>query len=163
MQKTVLSLLAFSLLATPVYAEPVPKAATAPIQSQSRSVIERNKANVLAFYELGINRFQPQKAADLYLGDVYLQHNPHVADGAKAFVQAFTELAQSKPQARGTIKRVIAEGDLVVLHVHRQDTPDDVGRAVIDIFRLDDNGKIVEHWDVSQPIPDKTVSGRSMF
>ncbi|WP_264352514.1 nuclear transport factor 2 family protein [[Mannheimia] succiniciproducens] len=86
-----------------------------------------------------------------------------MADGADAFVQAFTQLAQSKPQARGTIKRVIAEGDYVVLHVHRQDTPDDLGRAVVDIFRLDKDGKIIEHWDVGQAVPEKTASGRSMF
>ena len=73
------------------------------------------------------------------------------------------EMAKALTQSRGEIKRVIAEGDLVVLHVHRKNTPDDLGRAVIDIFRLDKNGKIVEHWDVSQPVPEKTASGRSMF
>ncbi len=131
--------------------------------AETPAELERNKQNVLAFYELGINQMKPQAAADKYIGATYLQHNPMVADGVEPFVKAFEGLKRKFPQSRGEIKRVIAEGDLVVLHVHRKNTPDDLGRAVIDIFRLDKNGKIVEHWDVSQPVPEKTASGRSMF
>lgn len=131
--------------------------------AETPAELERNKQNVLAFYELGINQMKPQSAADKYIGATYLQHNPMVADGVEPFVKAFEGLKQKFPQSRGEIKRVIAEGDLVVLHVHRKNTPDDLGRAVIDIFRLDKNGKIVEHWDVSQPVPEKTASGRGMF
>lgn len=131
--------------------------------SNSNRVAERNKANVLAFYELGINQFQTVQAAKQYLGDVYLQHNPMVADGAEAFIKAFHSVQQKYPQSKGTIKRVIAEGDLVMLHIHRQNDANDVGRAVVDIFRLDEQGKIVEHWDVSQPVSEKTASGRGMF
>lgn len=58
---------------------------------------------------------------------------------------------------------MIAEGDLVVLHVHSQLDEKDRGEAVVDIFRFDENGKIVEHWDTIQAVPDKTVSGRSLF
>ena len=62
------------------------------------------------------------------------------------------------------VKRVIAEGDLVALHVHSQLSPEDKGEVVVDIFRFDKDGKIVEHWDVIQAVPkEKTASGRSMF
>ncbi|WP_373746068.1 nuclear transport factor 2 family protein [Neisseria dentiae] len=86
-----------------------------------------------------------------------------MADGGQAFVDAFTPFLRQFPQSRPHIKRVIAEGDLVMLHVNSKKTPDESGNAVVDIFRLDNNGKIVEHWDVSMPVPEKTVSGRSVF
>lgn len=133
------------------------------IQAAQQSKMERNKANVLAFYELGFNQYQLQKAADQYIGDVYLQHNPMVADGKAAFVQAMGAYIAKYPQSKGHIKRVLADGDLVMLHIHRQATPDSLGRAVVDIFRLDEHGKIVEHWDVAQDVPEKTVSGRPIF
>lgn len=132
-------------------------------QSPEQAKLERNKANVLAFYELGINQMKPQEAADKYIGKEYLQHNPNAADGVEPFVRLFEGLKRKFPQARGDIKRVIAEGDLVVLHVHRTNSPDDRGRVVVDIFRLDENGKIVEHWDVAQPVPEKTASGRAVY
>ena len=86
-----------------------------------------------------------------------------MADGGKAFIDSFGPFLKQNPQSHADIKRVVAEGALVVVHVHSQNTPDERGEAVIDIFRLDDNGKIVEHWDVAQPVPEKTVSGHAMF
>lgn len=86
-----------------------------------------------------------------------------VADGKEAFVQGIGGMVKQFPQARSHIKRAIAEGDLVVLRIHSQPTPDSLGSAVVDIFRFDENGKIVEHWDVLQDVPAKTASGRSMF
>lgn len=86
-----------------------------------------------------------------------------MADGGKAFIDSFGPFLKQNPQSHADIKRVVAEGDLVVVHVHSQNTPDERGEAVIGIFRLDDNGKIVEHWDVTQPVPEKTESGHSMF
>ncbi|MDO9927274.1 hypothetical protein Q7431_11050, partial [Glaesserella parasuis] len=65
--------------------------------------------------------------------------------------------------SRATVKRVLADGDLVALHVHSQLNEKDKGEAVVDIFRFDENGKIVEHWDVIQAVPEKTESGRGMF
>lgn len=78
-------------------------------------------------------------------------------------MDAFTPFLKEHPQSRAEIKRVVAEGDLVMLHVHSTLNPQDKGEAVVDIFRFDENGKIVEHWDVIQAVPEKTASGRSMF
>ena len=99
-----------------------------------------------------------------YVGKEYLQHNPMVADGGQAFVDAFAPFLKQNPKSRASIKRVIAEGDLVALHVHSQLSPEDKGEAVVDIFRFDKDGKIMGHWDVIQAVPkEKTASGRSMF
>lgn len=125
--------------------------------------LARNKENVAAFYELAFNQHKLEEAVAKYVAEPYIQHNPGVADGGKAFIDSFAPYLKEHPQSRATIKRVIAEGDLVVVHVHSQSAPDDRGEAVMDIFRLDADGKIVEHWDVAQPVPEKTESGHSMF
>lgn len=133
------------------------------VSQTERNQLERNKANVLAFYEMVFNKHQVRAGADKYIGDIYLQHNPDVPDGKEPFVQAFESFVKEFPQSKATVKRVVAEGDLVILHIHSQVNPQDKGQAVVDIFRLDNNGKIVEHWDVIQDVPAKTASGRSMF
>lgn len=124
---------------------------------------EQNKENAIAFYELVFNQHKLQEGVDKYIGKEYLQHNPGVADGAKAFVDAFDPFLKANPQSKAEIKRVIADGDLVALHVHSQLNAKDRGEAVVDIFRFDKDGKIVEHWDVIQAVPEKTESSRSMF
>ena len=138
-----------------------PNAATPTAQTQNQ--VARNKANVLAFYDLAFNQHKLQEAVSRYIGAEYLQHNPGVADGGQAFIDAFAPFLKEHPQSRAQIKRVIAEGDLVAVHVFSQVSPKDKGEAVVDIFRLDAQGKIVEHWDVIQSVPEKTASGRSMF
>ncbi|MFC0819588.1 nuclear transport factor 2 family protein [Moraxella marmotae] len=132
-------------------------------QTTNQNIAERNKANVLAFYELAFNQHKLQEAVDKYVGAEYLQHNPSVADGGQAFIDAFSPFIAEYPQSAVAVKRVAADGDLVWLHVHSQATSDDRGEAVVDIFRLDENGKIVEHWDIIQAVPEKTESGRTMF
>lgn len=127
------------------------------------STPEQNKANALAFYDLAFNQHKVQEATDKYIGKEYLQHNPGVADGGQAFVDAFAPFLKDHPKSKATIKRVIADGDLVALHVHSQLDDEDRGEAVVDIFRFDKDGKIVEHWDVIQAVPEKTESGRGMF
>lgn len=124
---------------------------------------KKNKQTAIDFYEMVFNKHQVQAAADRYIGKEYWQHNPEVKDGKQAFVDTFTPFLKQFPHSKATIKRAIAQGDLVVLHVHSQTSPEDIGTAVIDIFRFDKKGKIVEHWDVSQPIPTTTASGRGMF
>lgn len=126
------------------------------------SNIQQNKATVTAFYDTAFNQKRPDEAVSRYVGRMYRQHNPNFGDGPQAFIDAVKAWTGANPQLRVDIKRVIAEGDLVVTHVHIRQHEKDHGIAAIDIFRLED-GKIVEHWDVTQPIPEKPANNNTMF
>lgn len=120
-----------------------------------------NKKLVLEFYETALNK-RDADAALKYLGERYIQHNPMAPDGP-AGVRGLIEMLKAKfPQGRNEVKRSIAEGNLVMIHVHAKGSPDDRGRAIIDIFRVE-NGKIVEHWDVIQPVPEQAANSNTMF
>ncbi len=123
---------------------------------------KRNKANAMAFYDLMFNECRPREAIERYVGEVYIQHNPHVADGKEAFIAYFERMAEEYPGKATPFVRAIAEDNLVVLHCH-QTWPNSDDYAGIDIFRFDDDGKIVEHWDVLQVIPDGSANENGLF
>jgi predicted SnoaL-like aldol condensation-catalyzing enzyme len=122
---------------------------------------EQNKKAVVEFYDKAINQ-KDFEAASRYLGSHYTQHNPNAADGPEG-LKAFLQFLKEKfPASRSEIKRVLADGDYVILHVHAVREPGTRGNAIIDMFKLE-NGKIVEHWDVVQPIPEKAANTNGMF
>jgi predicted SnoaL-like aldol condensation-catalyzing enzyme len=123
--------------------------------------IERNKKNAIEFYNMAYQG-NPVKAVELYVGSEYIQHNPDVADGANAFINYFTLMQKEYPNKSMEFVRAVAQDDLVALHTH-QIWPNNEQYITMDFFRFDDNGKIVEHWDSIQRIPNKTKSGNTMY
>jgi predicted SnoaL-like aldol condensation-catalyzing enzyme len=122
---------------------------------------EANKKAVLEFYEAGLNQ-KDFDAASKFLGPLYIQHNPTAPDGIEGFKAFLGFLREKFPDSHSEIKRAFAEGDFVILHVHSVREKGTRGRAIVDIFRLE-NGKIVEHWDVVQDIPEKPANSNGMF
>jgi predicted SnoaL-like aldol condensation-catalyzing enzyme len=123
--------------------------------------METNKKTVLEFYEAGLNQ-KDFEAASKYFGPKYIQHNPGAPDGVEGFKGFLAFLRDKFPNSHSEIKKVFADGDYVILHVHAVREPGTRGRAIVDIFRLE-NGKIVEHWDVAQDIPEKMPHNNGMF
>ncbi|MDK9740093.1 nuclear transport factor 2 family protein [Vibrio sp. D404a] len=123
--------------------------------------LQTNKQNAINFYEMAY-RGKPREAVDLYVGDEYIQHNPLVGDGPQPFIDYFERMQLEYPDKDITFVRAVAEGNLVALHTH-QTWPDNVEYVTMDFFRFDDNGKIVEHWDALQEIPEGTANGNTMY
>ncbi|MBS9806366.1 ester cyclase [Bacillus toyonensis] len=122
---------------------------------------EKNKKMVVDFYNEVFNKHNID-IIPTYVGEEYKQHNPFVADGRKAFIDFFKEDFVKNPNSSAEIKRVVAEGDTVALHVHSRTNSQDKGVAIVDIFRIKD-GKIVEHWDVIQEVPSEAANNNTMF
>lgn len=147
--------MAFTLaIAALVLAAPAAKAADA-------RQMEENKKIVLDFYDKAINQ-KDFEAASKHLGTRYIQHNPGAADGAEGLKAFLAFLREKFPNYKSEIKRAFADGDYVILHVYNVREPGTRGRAIIDIFKLE-NGKVVEHWDVAQDIPEKMPHNNGMF
>lgn len=123
--------------------------------------LEANKKMVVEFYEKAIND-KDFEAASQYLGSRYTQHNPLAADGPEGLKGFLAFLKSNFPQSRSEIKRVFADGDYVILHVHSVREPGTRGRAIVDIFKIE-NGKVVEHWDAIQDIPETAANSNGMF
>lgn len=123
--------------------------------------LEQNKAVVVDYYRTAFSG-DPEKAVTDHFGPRYIQHNPDAQDGAEAFIGFVHYLRGEYPDLRLDIKRVIAEGDMVVTHSHLVLEPGKPGRALADYFRLED-GKVVEHWDVIQDVPDSAANDNGMF
>jgi len=124
--------------------------------------IQKNKETVRGFYELAFKDHQPAEAAAKYIGSKYIQHNPQAPDGPDAFIQFVKAWSGQFPKLSVEIKRMVAEGDLVVTHGVLKTSPEDRGTAAADIFRIED-GRIVEHWDVLQPVPETAANDNTMF
>jgi predicted SnoaL-like aldol condensation-catalyzing enzyme len=123
--------------------------------------LEANKQNAIAFYRTAYLG-DPAKAVELYVGAKYIQHNPAVGDGKDAFIAYFEEMANEFPDKSIEFIRTVAEGDLVALHTH-QEWPGGDEYVTMDFFRFDEKGKIVEHWDAIQEVPNESKNGNSMY
>jgi predicted SnoaL-like aldol condensation-catalyzing enzyme len=123
---------------------------------------ETNKQTVLAFYNMAFNDRRPAEAVQNYGGSHYIQHNPQVPDGFKAFVGFVEGFMTQFSQLSVEFHCTVAEGDLVVTHSLLKTSPEDRGSAAADFFRLED-GKVVEHWDVLQPVPERAANEHPMF
>ncbi|GAB1619966.1 MULTISPECIES: nuclear transport factor 2 family protein [Agarivorans] len=125
------------------------------------SQLKQNKANAVAFYQMAYLG-EPAKAVKMYVGDEYIQHNPLVKNGLQGFIDYFDEMQRDYPNKQIKFLRCIAEGDMVALHTH-QIWPGNDQYVTMDFFRFDENGKIVEHWDSIQEVPEGSANGNSMF
>ena len=132
------------------------------LPASAQGAEQSTKAMVTAFYKMVFYDHKVAQAFKTYVGATYKQHNPLVPDGIEPSVAFLSKRFETNPQAINEIKRVIADGDLVAVHVHSRSNDSDRGRAIVDIFRVE-NGKIIEHWDVIQPVPENAQNNNTLF
>jgi predicted SnoaL-like aldol condensation-catalyzing enzyme len=135
--------------------------AAGPSLAADAAQMEANKKTVAALYDAVLNQKDFEKASQ-YLGPRYTQHNPNAPDGPEGLKGFINFLKEKFPNNKSEIKRIFADGDYVIVHVHAVREPGTRGNAIVDIFKLE-NGKVVEHWDVVQPIPEKAANDNGMF
>ena len=123
--------------------------------------LNQNKKNAISFYSMAYNG-NPREAVELFVGSEYIQHNPLVGDGKEPFIEYFERMATEYPNKSIEFVRTVAEGNLVALHTH-QVWPGNEEYVTMDFFRFDDLGKIVEHWDSMQQIPDGSANNNTMY
>ena len=137
-------------------------AASPALLSAAQAQTATPRAIVLDFFDMVFTQKRVAEGFARHVGAVYIQHNPRVPDGAEPAVRFLSGRFRDNPEASNALKRVIAEGDLVMVHHHSRNNPQDRGLAIIDIFRVD-AGKIVEHWDVIQAVPETAANPNGMF
>jgi len=129
----------------------------------------RNKDNILALYDLMINKKEAERAVAKFFAPKYIQHNPQVPDGATELARFFDRMAKDHANLWIVIHRIVAIDDYVWAHVHFinlfNDDPQDRGVAGVDIFKMNADSRAIEHWDVLQEIgdPKKAAHGNGMF
>ena len=126
-----------------------------------KSSLDQQKENAIAFYQMAYDG-NPKKAVEIYVGKEYIQHNPLVGNGKEPFIAYFDRMKKEYPKKSIEFVRAISQGDLVALHTH-QIWPDNDQYVTMDFFRFDELGKIVEHWDAMQQIPEGTANGNTMY
>ncbi len=127
----------------------------------SETLTEKNKKLVEDFANIFYREKNVKKAFLKYVSEEYIQHNPNIPDGREAAIEVL-EPKFSSPTATFDIKRILVDGNLAAIHLHGRFSPDSAGGAVVDIYRLEE-GKIVEHWDVLQQVPERSVNPHPMF
>ena len=121
-----------------------------------------NAQKAIAFLEMVFNQKKVKEGFDKYVGDKYIQHNPIAADGKDAAVEVLSKFMQMVPTWSYEVKHAYVDGDIAIVHSLVRAKPEDRGNAVVDIFRFE-KGKVVEHWDVIQAIPEKSANTNTMF
>ncbi|AZN99164.1 polyketide cyclase [Mesorhizobium sp. M9A.F.Ca.ET.002.03.1.2] len=132
-----------------------------PFPGKIHNALETNKMIVVDFIDKAVNQGNIE-AASMHFGERYVQHNPNIADDADGFKAYLRQLRQSFPLVRGEVKRIFAEGDFVIVHMHAKREPEEEGLAIVDFFRLQD-GKLIEHWEVRQPVADSKLHANCMI
>jgi predicted SnoaL-like aldol condensation-catalyzing enzyme len=132
------------------------------MQTQIANDLSTNKKVAKNCLDMIFNQKKPTQAVAQYIAPNYRQHNPNALDGPDGVIAFATSYLKDNPELTMDFKRIIAEGEYVVIHSHQKRNPKDRGDAVVDIFRVQD-GKLVEHWDVIQPVPANSANRNSMF
>ena len=131
------------------------------IASKPQTLTEENRKIMTDFADIFYGQKDVVKAFEKYVSEEYIQHNPNILDGPQAAVDALKPMFDN-PDTRFDVKRILVDGDLAMIHLHARKDSTALGGAVADLYRIKD-GKIVEHWDIMQPIPANAINPHPMF